>query len=212
MAYDGPTDCPDEDCLEPLVFDDFVCADGTINEAWLNRLNDRLELLAESICCVSQSSQIQLLTEPEEIYSLTLDSSGGTSEEVDTGVVTLDLDTLVLAGVGSVPTNAKGVIVRCQTAVNGNQTDPGVSNSASHAILAVEGDLASVNAFSKSKENVQSYVDTNLGAGDNDDINTSIVSASSLPDLKYRAIGLFDESSVEIDDTIIIRLHLVGFV
>lgn len=56
MAYDGTTDCPDQSCLTPLVFDDFLCADGTLNEAWLNRLNDRLALLADSICCVAGST------------------------------------------------------------------------------------------------------------------------------------------------------------
>ena len=65
MAYDGTTDCAGAACLTPLVIADFTCADGTINQAFFDKLNGQIQLLAESSCSTQDVvfPQVTILSE-----------------------------------------------------------------------------------------------------------------------------------------------------
>ena len=152
------------------------------------------------------TSGISLYTTPKTI----LDINQSKSADYDTGNVTLDLNTL--SGV-TVPSGAKGVIVRCSTGVNGNQDRIAESSTATfgYAWIQAGGTPAATNyTFVDQVNNMVSYSDTNLGGGDNDNTNDAIVPITGT-DLVYRGRVYWSGDNTG-TDTGRLRMRLLGFV
>ena len=215
MAYNGPTDCPDEACLDPVVINDLSCASGAgldqvtkIDQAFFDLLNNRFDALAQAVCCVSGQGGFPPLDTPVEILNKQQDRDQGTW---DSGNITVDLE--ALPGV-TVPSKAVGAILRFATSISGNEA-AGDKFAWLHISAAKNIGLLDTGGYESALEapTLVTYVDTNLGFNDNDDTNDASIAierSGSAVNFAYRAkIRYADALGV---DTGYARIYLVGFI
>jgi len=122
-------------------------------------------------------------TTPVTILNVSQTKAAG---NFDTGNVNLNLNSL--SGV-TVPSGATGVVIQAATGINGNQERPGESSSVTDGFAWIQagGTLSNINATTVAQiPNMVSYVDTNLGANDNDDTSYPMIKLNG-NNLAYRA-------------------------
>lgn len=213
MPYDGPVDCPDQDCLVPVVFDDFTCEDGVINQAWFDKLNGIHNQLAEAICCVANSipdnlQAIQFLPNPVTIFRIIRTLLQGT---FDTGNINLNLNSLI--GV-TVPAGATGVLLQSACSVSGDQLQIGQSIAGEFAQIEVASTVGQLNGgnFSDPTQapTLVTYADTNLGGNDNDNTSYPMIELNGGTNIAYRGKLIFQNLGFGLT-TSTMSLRVIGF-
>lgn len=153
----------------------------------------------------AQQPAFSFLSSPVDIINVTQNRTSGS---YDTGNVNLNLNTL--SGV-TVPAGATGVMLQTGVSVSGVQEYPGSSSSitSSFAWILAGGTLTGSDMYqTNSRNNLVCYVDTNLGANDNDNVSYPIIPISGTT-LPYRARIKYPTSSGTEHAVAVIRL--IGF-
>ena len=216
---DGTSDCWTKlDEFSACIYDEvdlnenqrvLVCNEGSNALAPIYKAGDNITI-DNSTGEISSSGGLEILDTPVTVLSFTRTRTAG---DYDSTNVTLDLDTL--SGV-TVPPGAKGVILQTAVGINGYQESPGTSGggvggafvhieAAKTAGLLNGGDLTN----SGQVPTLVGYVDTNLGANDNDSTSYPIIPLNDTS-IAYRAKARWDGTFTGTDNAFI-TIRVVGF-
>ena len=175
------------------------------NRRFVLTMSDNTEWELQLPAEAAQEPAFEFLSTPKDIINVTQNRTDGS---YDTGNVNLNLNTL--SGV-TVPAGATGVMLQTGVSVSGVQEQPGASNSttSSFAWILAGGTLTGSDMYTtNARNNLVCYVDTNLGANDNDNVSYPIVKLSGTT-LAYRARIKYPTSSGTEHAVAVIRL--LGF-
>lgn len=175
------------------------------NRRFRLKMSDDIEWELQLPAEQAQEPSFQFLSTPVDIINVTQNRTSGS---YDSGNVNLNLNTL--SGV-TVPAGATGVMLQTGVSVSGVQEYPGSSSSitSSFAWILAGGTLTGADMYqTNSRNNMVCYVDTNLGANDNDNMTYPIIELNGTT-LAYRARIKYPTSSGTEHAVAVIRL--LGF-